>query len=46
VILRVVVRWVQAWLAAAQTLQTRYRVGRFRKPFARRDGGPARRWTG
>ena len=34
-----------AWLAAVQTIKTRYSVGRFLKQFARRDGGPARLWA-
>ncbi len=42
---RVVVSCALAWLAAVQTIKTRYSVGRFLKQFARRDGGPARLWA-
>ena len=42
---RVVVSCALAWLAVVQTIKTRYRVGRFLKQSARRDGGPAQLWA-
>jgi len=42
---RVMVSGAPAWLAAVQALKTRYRVGFFLQQFARRNGGPVRRWA-